>query len=79
MEADEETQEETGKKRIREDEKEETETVIVKIKCVNVVSTEAFDIFIRRRFRKVVILGVTCGMILVGSLTVILGLGRVCL
>ena len=34
-----------GKKRIREEEKEENETVIVIRSCVNPVSTEAFDIF----------------------------------
>ena len=40
-----ETNEEMGKKRIREEEKEEKETVIVKRTCVNSVSTEAFEIF----------------------------------
>ena len=45
MEADKETKEETGKKRIREEEKEENKTVMVKRRCVNPVPTEAFDIF----------------------------------
>ena len=37
-----ETEEETGKKRIREEEREENETVIVKRRCINSVSTEVF-------------------------------------
>ena len=39
------TEEETGKKRIREE--EENETVILKRRCINSVSTEAFEIFSR--------------------------------
>ena len=79
-EVDKETIEETGKKRIREEEKEESETLIGKRRCVNLVSTEAFDIFVRERFRRVVVIpGVTCGMILVACLIVTLGRGRVCL
>ena len=45
MDADSETKELVSKKRTREEEKEENETEIVKIRCVNPVSTEAFDIF----------------------------------
>ena len=45
MEVDKETKEETSKKRKREVEKEENETVIVERRCVNSVSTEAFEIF----------------------------------
>ena len=45
MEVEEDTREETGKKRIREEEKEDNEIVIVKRRCVNSVSTEAFEIF----------------------------------
>ena len=45
MEADRETKEEMSKQRTREEEKEENETVIVKRRCVNPVSTEVFDIF----------------------------------
>ena len=45
MEVCKETNEETGKKRIRDEEKEENETVIVKRRCVNPVSAEAFDFF----------------------------------
>ena len=45
MEADRETKEAMDKKRIREEEKEENDTVIAKRRCVNPVSTEAFDIF----------------------------------
>ena len=37
------TEEETGKKRIREEEREENETVIFK-RCINSVSTDAFEI-----------------------------------
>ena len=40
-----ETVEETGQKSIREEEREENETVIVKRRCINSVSTEAFEIF----------------------------------
>ena len=42
--------EEMDKKRTREEEKEENETVIVKRRCVNPVSTEAFDIFSQEEF-----------------------------
>ena len=41
MEVDKDTREETGKKRIREEEKEENEMVIAQRRCVNSVSTEA--------------------------------------
>ena len=44
MEVDKDTKEETGKKGIREEEKEENETVMVKRRCVNPVSAEALDI-----------------------------------
>ena len=44
MEVDRETKEEMGKKWIRDEEKGENETVIVERRCVNPVSTEAFDI-----------------------------------
>ena len=57
-------------KRIREEEKEENNTVIAQRRCVNLVPTAAFDMFS--------LAGVTCGMILVGCLTVILGMGRAC-
>ena len=59
-----ETKEDTGKKRIREEEKEENEMVIVERRCVNSVSTEDFEIFqVRERFRRVVVIsGVTCGV-----------------
>ena len=76
MEVDRETDEEKGKKWIREEEKEENETVIVKRRCVNPVSTEASDIFSQGEDSE------SCGkswpgviflMILVVSLTVILG------
>ena len=40
-----ETKEEVGIKRRREEEKEENETEIVKRRCINSVSTEAFEIF----------------------------------
>ena len=57
MEVEKETREGTGKKRIREEEKEENEMVIVKRRCVNSVSTEAFEIFqVRERFRRVVVI-----------------------
>ena len=42
MEVDRETKEVGSKTRIREEEKEENEMVIVKRRCVNLVSTEAF-------------------------------------
>ena len=58
-----ETEEETGQKKIREEWREENETVIVKGRCINSVSTEAFEIFVSRRV--VVIPGVTCRMVLV--------------
>ena len=45
MEVHKETKEKTGQKRRREKEKEENETVIVKRRCINSVSTEAFEIF----------------------------------
>ena len=47
MEADRETKEEMSKKKkkTREEEKEENETVIVKRRCVNLLSPEAFNIF----------------------------------
>ena len=45
MEMDEETKEVASKKRIREEEKEETETLRAERKCVNLVSAEAFEIF----------------------------------
>ena len=41
---DKETEEEVSRKRKTEEEKEENETVIVKRRCVNLVSAEAFDI-----------------------------------
>ena len=51
----------------------ENETVIVKRRCVNLVSTEAFDIFSQGRIRRVVVTpGVIFVMILVVCLTVIL-------
>ena len=81
MEVDKENKGETGKKRIREEEKEENQTVIVKRKCVDFTSAEVFDILSQgeawgklRQF-----LGVTCGVVLVACRTVVLGLGRVCL
>ena len=40
-----ETEEETGEKRISEEEREENETVIVNRRCIDSVSTEAFEIF----------------------------------
>ena len=40
-----ETEEETGKKRLREEEREENETVLVKRRCLLSVSTEAFEFF----------------------------------
>ena len=45
MEVDGETKEERSGKRTREEEKEENEMVTVERRCVNPVSTEAFDIF----------------------------------
>ena len=45
MEVDGETREDVSQKRIREQQKEEHETVIVKRRCVNLVSAEAFDLF----------------------------------
>ena len=45
MEVDRETQKEVSKKRKREEDKEENETVIVQRRCVNPVSAEAFDVF----------------------------------
>ena len=45
IEIDQKTKEEVSKKRTREEEKEENETVIVKRRCVNLVSTEAAGIF----------------------------------
>ena len=45
MEVDKETEEETGKKRIREEKKVENETVNVKSRCVGPFSVEALDIF----------------------------------
>ena len=45
MEADRETKEEVSKKRTTEAEKEENETVIVKRRCVDPYSTDAFDFF----------------------------------
>ena len=73
MDADGETKEEVSKKRTREEETEENETVVASRRCVNSVSIEAFDILAKRRIRRaVVILGVICGMILVVYLTVIL-------
>ena len=44
MEAERETKEEMSKKRTREEEKEESETLSVKRRCVNPVSTEVLDI-----------------------------------
>ena len=54
-----ETQEETGKKRIREEEREENETVIVKRRCINSVSTEAFEFFCHGEMSESG--GVSCG------------------
>ena len=45
MEMDEETKEVTSKKRIRDEEKEENETLRAKSKCVSLVSAEASDFF----------------------------------
>ena len=45
LEADRETKEEVSKKRTREGEKEENETLIVKTRCINPASAAAFDIF----------------------------------
>ena len=44
VDVDREAKEEQSEKRIREEEKEGNETLIVKRRCVNSVSTEAFDI-----------------------------------
>ena len=49
----------------RRGEREENETVIVKGRCINSVSAEAFEIFESRRV--VVIPGVTCRMVLVAE------------
>ena len=54
-----------SKKRTREEEKEENDTVIVSKRCVNLVSTEAFRVRIRR---VVVILGAIFGMNLAACL-----------
>ena len=70
MEVDREANREVSAKRIREEE-EENETGIVKRRCVDSVSTET-----RRGVGE---LWVICGMTLVVYLTVILGIGRVCL
>ena len=72
MEVDKDTKGETGKKRMREEEKEECETVIVERRCVKILVKGRIG-------RAVAILEVTCEMILLACLTVILGLGRVCL
>ena len=45
MEKDEETEEVTSKKRTREEEKEENETLRARRKCVNWVSADAFETF----------------------------------
>ena len=45
MEVDREVEEDKCEKRRREEDKEENDMVIVKRRCVNLVSTEAFDIF----------------------------------
>ena len=45
MEVDTETEEDVSRKRKREGEKREDETVVVQRRCVNPVSAEAFDIF----------------------------------
>ena len=54
--------------------KEVNETVIVERRCVNPVSTEAFDFFlVRRRIRRVLVIPVVIfGMGLMVCLTVIL-------
>ena len=67
---------ETGKKRIREEEEEENETVIVKSGCVNLFSTEAFDIFSQGQdLESCGSSWVTCGMILVGVSDCVSGTG----
>ena len=38
------TEEETGRKRIREEEREENETVSARRRCVGLISAETFDI-----------------------------------
>ena len=62
-------------------EKEENEIVSVKKKGVLILPRLRPSTFLGkgRIWRDVVILGVTSGMILVGCLTVIPGIGRVCL
>ena len=75
-----ETEDDTGNKRMREEEREENGTVIVNGRCINSVSIEALAIFlVRERCRSAVVIpGVTCGMILVGvSDCFCWGLGRV--
>ena len=80
VEMDEETQEATSKKIIREEEKEENETVSADRKCVNLVSVVAFEIFSQGVIGRVMVdfhwrifwfRQMTC-------LIVILSLGRVC-
>ena len=73
MEVDRESEEEVGKTRSREEEKEENGTVFVKGRCVDPVSTKAFDIFCQEEDSE------SCGnswcdfgMSLVGCLIVVL-------
>ena len=46
-------EEERGEKRIREEEKEENESVTVKRRCEGLVSVEAFEIFSQMETRRV--------------------------
>ena len=70
------TEEETGQTRIRVEEREENETVIFKRRCINSVSTDAFEILSHGEMsERCLIRGVTCGMILVGCLGCVSGVG----
>ena len=79
MEVDREAKEEVSEKRIREEEKEENDTLIVERRCVNSVSIEAFDIFSQGEELESCGNSWGDGMILVAYLTVVLGTGLVCL
>lgn len=70
---DKDTKEEVSRKREREGEKGKDQTVVVKRRCINLVSAEAFDIFSQGENRGVVgILGVFFWVNIVDCLTVVL-------